>query len=170
MVASYPDRLIEIVSAHGGLDRPQARAAIEDTLAAIGAVVHGEDRDALRGALPEELAPALDTRREAPVELASPRGRERVAAACLGLATTLPAPVVERLRRGVPELAEWLVSPAPAAAAPPRRPGPRATLAAGRPGSDHPVSEGTADRAQSESVARSDDPHGASKLSGGRPR
>jgi len=44
------------------------------------------------------------------------------------------------------------------------------TLADGRPGSAHPVSEGAADRAQSESVVRADNPHAGHKLSSGEPR
>lgn len=42
------------------------------------------------------------------------------------------------------------------------------TLASGRPGSRQPVSSSAADRAHSESVARSDDPHGDTKLSSSR--
>jgi uncharacterized protein (DUF2267 family) len=41
----------------------------------------------------------------------------------------------------------------------------RGTLAEGRPGSRHPVSEARPDRAQSQSVVRSENPHGDTKLS-----
>jgi uncharacterized protein (DUF2267 family) len=39
------------------------------------------------------------------------------------------------------------------------------TLADGRPGSRHPISEASGDRSQSESVVRADNPHADSKLS-----
>ncbi len=41
----------------------------------------------------------------------------------------------------------------------------RGTLAEGRPGSAHPLSEARPERAQSQSVARADNPHGDTKLS-----
>jgi hypothetical protein len=47
-------------------------------------------------------------------------------------------------------------------------PGRGTTLATGRPGSRHPVSEAHEDRAHTESIARSDDPHGDTKLSSSR--
>lgn len=47
-----------------------------------------------------------------------------------------------------------------------RPPPPSHTLATGRPGSLHPVSESRADRTQSHSVAAEPNPHGDTKLSG----
>jgi uncharacterized protein (DUF2267 family) len=41
----------------------------------------------------------------------------------------------------------------------------RGTLAEGRPGSRHPISEARPDRTQSQSVVRSENPHGDTKLS-----
>jgi uncharacterized protein (DUF2267 family) len=53
-------------------------------------------------------------------------------------------------------------TPAPAV---PLHPGPANTLASGRPGSQRPLSEAKPERAHSESVARTDDPHRNTKLS-----
>jgi hypothetical protein len=39
------------------------------------------------------------------------------------------------------------------------------TLATGRPGSSHPISEASADRTQRESIAASENPHADTKLS-----
>jgi hypothetical protein len=45
---------------------------------------------------------------------------------------------------------------------------PRRTLSEGKPGSRHPLSEARLDRAQSNSVARADEPHADTKLSSAR--
>jgi uncharacterized protein (DUF2267 family) len=46
----------------------------------------------------------------------------------------------------------------------------RMTLSSAHPGYRATIAEGNPDRAQSESIARSDDPHARTKLSSGRPR
>lgn len=78
--------------------------------------------------------------------------------ACARLSLHLPAPWRALLER----------SPTAAAAGALSRhvlPGTGHTLATGRPGSQHPLSQAHPDRAQQESVARSDNPHGEDKLS-----
>ena len=68
------------------------------------------------------------------------------------------------LRQILPsELATLLIRRSASATPPRQRQG--STLASGRPGSRHPVSEARLDRAHGQSVARTDDPHRDTKLS-----
>jgi uncharacterized protein (DUF2267 family) len=111
-------------------------------------------------------------------------GAEHAQIVCRVLGALLSAGALRRLSQHVPLLArEFKAAPAPqmiqcaehlrSAAAPEH------TLAAGRPGSSRPLSdarpdpgqtlsEGRAERAHAHSVARSDDPHGDTKLSSAR--
>ncbi len=68
----------------------------------------------------------------------------------------------QRLLRHLPDEMEGLLRPpVREAALPPRgHPGQGHTLAAARPGSQHPLAEARPDRAQSQSIARTDAPHG----------
>ena len=74
-----------------------------------------------------------------------------------------------RLVRTLPaDLAELLadhVEGAPPAHSRPSHAPPLTTLASGRPGSRHPVSEARPDRAHSHSVVKEDNPHGETKVS-----
>ena len=109
---------------------------------------------------------------------------EQAQVVCRALAELLPEPDLERLKKHLPELADLLQVPELGAApVPPRRlrsaPGDH-TLAGGRPGSTRPISEagGPSDRdlaggdpedlAQTQSVARTRNPHGETKLSSTR--
>jgi uncharacterized protein (DUF2267 family) len=103
-------------------------------------------------------------------------GREHTQAVCQVLGEALPEAVRTRLQRHLGPAFAALFEPRPVHLAPPRpvhgarapEAGEGHTLATGRLGSHHPLSEGDGDRAQAESVARSTDPHGDTKLSSSR--
>ena len=171
----------------GGLDRPRdALRAIRATTAALGECLDEEGRDALASALPRPLA-ALVRRIGAAREAGSsdPRelydrvcarekvnlgfAREHAQAVCRVLGELLPtgakSVLADELPAGVRELLEGRDE-----GAPPPHPtahGPRHhTLATGRSGSAHPISDSAPRRAHEHSVAKNADPHGETKLSG----
>jgi uncharacterized protein (DUF2267 family) len=92
---------------------------------------------------------------------------EHSAVVCQVLAKALSPGTLHRLREALPEPMSALFTPRE-----PEEPfehvhldPSRRTLAEGRPGSQHPVSEAGPERAHTHSVARSDNPHGDTKLS-----
>ncbi|MBI2393736.1 MAG: DUF2267 domain-containing protein [Deltaproteobacteria bacterium] len=91
------------------------------------------------------------------------------------LAEHVDPEVLVRVRKRLPQDLAVLLSPRPAFIAPPRNPPsirevptPRDTLATGRVGSKHPLSEAEPDRAHQNSIAKNPDPHGDTKLSSAR--
>lgn len=106
------------------------------------------------------------------LEMQKGRAIEAVQSVCAALAERLSPPLVQRLQRlpdygalfvlrsipEVPRQAEVIRAPHM----------PRNTLAEGRPGSVHPLSEARPEKAHSHSVALNPDPHGDTKLSGSR--
>jgi hypothetical protein len=89
---------------------------------------------------------------------------EHAECACRALAEQVSPELRSRLQRHLPRLASFFElrdAPSEPAAVPVHG----STLATGHPGSRHPLSEGRPERAQSHSVARSDDAHAATKLS-----
>jgi hypothetical protein len=96
------------------------------------------------------------------------KAMEQTRVVCQAISEVLDHDTLMLLCRALPEPLATLFEPSPespAFHAPHTVAGPRSTLATGKPGSAHPVSESGADRAQSGSVARSDNPHDATKLS-----
>lgn len=96
--------------------------------------------------------------------------REHAQSVCSALAEGLDEDERTQLKNRLPAAIAALLVPrsrpaAPAARKQPVQPSERSTLAEGRPGSSHPVSEAAAQREHQESVARSDNPHGDTKLS-----
>jgi hypothetical protein len=85
------------------------------------------------------------------------------------IADALDAEARARVRRALALAIGALLSPREDGVPPPHPEPPRApapgTLATGRPGSRHPLSEARADRAHAHSVVREENPHGATKLS-----
>lgn len=108
--------------------------------------------------------------------------REQAQVVCRALGELLSASTVARLQRCIPKLAPAFLRPDPGqpASGPHHlreEPGPDHTLAGGRSGSDRPLCDSrpanasrlpvdSPARGHTHSVAVSDDPHGASKLSG----
>jgi uncharacterized protein (DUF2267 family) len=98
--------------------------------------------------------------------------KEHVEVVLSAIADRLGAETRDRLRRDLPADLAAAFEPPPSASAPPAarraptgRPG--GTLAGGRPGGAHPLSEAAPDRTQTHSVANPN-PHGATKLSSAR--
>jgi uncharacterized protein (DUF2267 family) len=155
--------------AHAGGSADSAERAAVAVLTAIG----GHLSPGHRGLVADELSPALAAALATPRDVAAPieehvlvpgmtvgRARELVASVCRVLVEELSTEAVQIIRNTVPSLATYFVRPSPAAA---RARGRVDSLAAGRPGSQHPISE-AANQAQTESVV-AENPHGATKLS-----
>jgi uncharacterized protein (DUF2267 family) len=172
----------------GFADREEAERAIAATLATLGERLVDTEVHALAGELPRPLAAALERgvyagdfdltelydrvcRREG-VEPSF--GVEHAQIVCRVLAEQLGEDARTRLRKELPPSIADLFRRPPAASPPEpvvhdRGPHTKpSTLASGRPGSTHPLSEGSFDRAQAHSVAREKNPHGDTKLSSAR--
>lgn len=96
--------------------------------------------------------------------------REHAQSVCSALAETWDEDERTQLKNRLPAaIAALLEPPARPAGPPAREPSvqahERSTLAEGRPGSSQPLSEAATQREQQESVVRSDNPHGDTKLS-----
>jgi uncharacterized protein (DUF2267 family) len=161
------------VAAHAGVSQDRAARAIRAVLSGIGAYLDAPHRELVADELPPALAGAvragdrvavpLDERVLDPGTTAA-QARELIASVCRVLVEELSREAVRAVRaEAPPELAALLVPGG--AEAPPRPAGSsrRETLAAGRPGSHHPVSE-QRPRAQPDSVAAAN-PHATTKLS-----
>lgn len=180
--------LLRHLSTHAGLDDAAARRAVEATLAALGEILAADEAARLGRSLPPAWATKLSSS-----PLASAEGRswdrerfvERVAAhaavgptnaldeataACAALSALLDEETRSSVARALG--AGGALFEIVAEGRPPRRshasePPARATLAEGRAGSRHPVSEAAPHGAQSGSVAEAN-PHGDAKLSSAR--
>ncbi len=169
---------------------------VRRVIEALEEVLLGDELATLRSCLPTTLAhwvPPQSTnvgssvqrmiRRVQRLELApAPVVLERVEVVCRALGETLPPDVQARWRRDLPtNLAALFMDVGPGETRPPAtgsalvvhcrasRPDvPTATLASGRPGSDHPLSESQPEQTHAHSVARSDDPHADTRLSSSR--
>ena len=168
------DELISHIAAHAGASTDVTRRATAAVLAGLGAHLSAAGRQLVAEELPPELAAALlaGDRLATPIDervlapgITAGRARELIASVLRVLAEELSAEAVAALRGAAPpELAPLLEPPPrearPATAASARR----ETLATGRPGSQHPVSEARPQRAHTGSVATGN-PHEATKLS-----
>jgi uncharacterized protein (DUF2267 family) len=172
MRLSERDFLAHVAAHAGGTDMEAVRAATHAALSVTGAYLTRPVRELIA----TELCPALGeivVRGEAgtalPIaehvltpEMTIARADELVASVFTVLAEELSDEMLTRLQRELPaRLAHMLNRPAPSSVQPALA---RETLAEGRPGSTHPVSEARADRSQDASVA-SDNPHADAKLS-----
>lgn len=176
--------LLEYVRSRGSFAEGQAEAAITATLNALGAALLQSERRLLAEDLASDLASVVLTAHapRAPLDtegfyrrvqrhesVRAGRAREHAQIVCRALAERLSPERIQLLLNHLPWLAPLLEldEAAPSPPAPeilkPREP--TRTLATGSPGSRTPLSTERADRAQSQSVARSDDPHGDTKLS-----
>ncbi|NUO54933.1 MAG: DUF2267 domain-containing protein [Polyangiaceae bacterium] len=183
-----------VKEALGMLSDDDTERAIDAVLDAIGRLLTPDEAGSIAQHLPARLATilvlasesteAVDSERDVVSLVASREGMpasaayETVKVTCEVFAGYLPEDVVERLQHDLPsELAallvhphgEWCVpEPVVPVSAPVRRRRGATTLASGRPGSSHPVSESRPERAHSNSVVRNPNPHGDTKLSSGR--
>jgi uncharacterized protein (DUF2267 family) len=176
----------EAVKRRCGLERDlAARRAVRATLEVLGLHLDRETARSIAAELPPDCADWLtgggDHRRlgidelyrevAAREEVSPGFAMEHTQVVTGALLDLLGDEGRRRLLAGIPELlaarlASW-VETAPLPASEPRyRPAGRRTLASARPGSSRPLSE--AAPGQRESVARSDDPRGDSRLSSSR--
>jgi uncharacterized protein (DUF2267 family) len=179
------DSLLDATMSRAGLDdRAEAALALEATVEVLGECVPAHDADDLASALPPALGRAAHRPRRhrlVDVDELFERIREKEEVR-LGLAVELAKAACEVLAEQLdPELRARLQLHLPAGLArllvprrfqaPDRRPqtktGQGHTLASGRPGSTHPVSEAAAPGAQTDSVVVAGNPHGDRKLSSG---
>jgi uncharacterized protein (DUF2267 family) len=185
MALMREDALISRVTHLSGFPgRADAMRAIRATLVALGERLRDEERAALERELPASLRSLLNRaaytgdfdRNELFARVARHGGLDRGCAleyaevVCSALAMELPWESLTRLRRELgPSIASLLVEPlARRTTATAPSPPSGSTLASGRPGSGHPLSEARLDRAQTGSVARTQNPHVDTKLSSSR--
>jgi uncharacterized protein (DUF2267 family) len=168
----------------------QAERAIEATLATIGHRLDAGEAEAVARELPAAYAQVLRASRyerdfdvdELFRRVARREGidvgfaREHAEVVCQIVGESLSDEGLALLRRHLPPPIAELFAPREAVEPPEpaphrtiaRAPAPRTTLAEGREGSRHPVSEARPERGHAHSVARSADPHGDTKLSSSR--
>jgi hypothetical protein len=151
IMVNMPTFLSRLVS-HSGTTVERAAAVAPEIIAGLAAYLTPARRDFLADELPEELAAAV--RRSdllaTPIEerILGPginlgHAHELVASSCRALAEVLSIEAIDVLRSSVPAgLAVWLDPPTSALIDVPSR---STTLASGRPGSSHPISEARPD-------------------------
>ena len=176
------DELLSHVAGHAGLaDRQEAERTVRAVLEVLGERLSGPVLQALAEDLPAPLAASLrggvphqdfnlaQLHARVASRTGGPLGRavELTDVVCQVLARALPPGTVYRVREALPEPMSALFTPREPAEEfeyvhlePGRR-----TLAEGRPGSLHPLSEARPERAHSHSVTRADNPLGDTQLS-----
>ncbi len=184
------DRWMEEAAARAALGSPaDADRMLRATLATLGQCLVAEEADAVARELPAALAEVLRGARYErdfdPDELfervarreATSLGfaREHALVVCQLVAESLRPEVIVRLGKHLGPAWAGLLAPRAPSRPPPGRTArseprsrPRDSLAEARPGSRRPLAEGRPEGAHTESVARSDDPHGDTKLSSAR--
>ncbi len=170
--------LVSRVEGLAGISREDAVRALRAVTSSLVEALSTDEADALARELPQELrslvrgrAMAVPLDRAAFLEHVAIRESvdlgfaiEHGECACRALAEQMSLELRARLQRNLPRLESlFAVCDTPSEPAPPPIHG--STLATGRPGSRHPLSESRPERAQSQSVVRSEDPHCDTKLS-----
>lgn len=182
------EQLLRSVCRLGALeDHTDAARWIESTLEVLGSLLYERDRGQLAARLPQGWGHAL--RREEPAqefdldtfyarigadESVRPGvARERVQAVCTALAEQLDSETLTWLRLRLPDGYEALFLKRPTPPPPPgkgptrQRAGTGRSLASGHEGSQRPISSAGL-QGQSNSIARSGDPHADTRLSSSR--
>lgn len=184
------EEFLHEIQRRSGLDDPsRAEVAAGATLAVLAAALDAPDATRLASELPafaERIRSAAGSPepidREALFERVAVRMGARRALAIESaevvlqvVAASVSSELLVRMRKNLaPDVAALLTLPVETS--PPERgfrpaserPARRDTLASGRMGSEHPLSESAPDRAQRHSIAREANPHGESKLSSAR--
>jgi hypothetical protein len=182
--------IVRHVESLGGLRRAEAKQALAATVAVLSMSFAGVGIDLLCRELPPRVdcrrlrvplapSPALDDiYRAIGVREHVPQGQavEHAQVVCRALARLLPEETLVHVRKDLPVEVAALFDPgddrhdAPLYEAVARPVGKvvRETLATGRPGARHPLSESRPETAQRDSIARSDSPHASTKLATAR--
>lgn len=174
--------LVEDVMNTGLADPITAELALHATVATLGARLTYDEANALSARLPEQLARILDDceyegdfdatelyervarRANVPTRIA----REEVDIVLRVLGERIDEELRQRLARALPHPIALRFQPSDVAEPPPHWPvahAPTSTLATGRPGSRHPLSEAAPSSGHTHSVAQNDNPHEETKLS-----
>lgn len=180
--------LLDGLAQRGLADKTASRHVLRATLAVLGERLVDDEAQALGEVLPAELAECIDRseydgdfgaeelfdrvrRRE---HTPDSRAKESAEIVLTVLGACLGPDVRMRIARGLPaRAAELLLGGRECSGEPsPHRDAPRAsrtvTLAGGRSGSRHPLSEAAPPAGHAHSVALNLSPHGATKLSGAK--
>ena len=177
------EQLLERVRERASVpDRESADRAVQATVETLGERLLPLDASQLASELPNPLSEALRRRArpgEFPLAEAFRRvaeregvsaafAREHAISVCLALADWLSEEAAIHFRERLPGDFAELLQPPPRFEEPTHEHhvrGRDTTLSGGREGSQHPLSEARPERAQSQSVVRSDNPHADTKLS-----
>lgn len=177
--------LVERVMSGGIPDQATAERALRAVLSTLGERLTEDEAHVLATRLPADLARVVDEsdydldfdagefyERTRLREHTTPGLAREHADVVLRVVGEALGEVSSRIVRALPaDIGRQLVGPddgEPPPHAPPPRASHLSTLAHGRPGSAHPLSEAAPSAGHQSSVARSDDPHGETKLSSGR--
>ncbi len=185
------EHLVEMVQSYGGLKNEQKRAelVIDATIETLFAALDNQGRKVLEeniGAVkklptkkldsnqititPQELYQEVARREKVDIGF----GMEHAQAACSALAEVIEPSALKMIKtHGAESIAELLTPrrefrPSKSPVSPRHHPDPEGrgrTLAAGRPGSRHPVSEAEHAGAHTQSVSRNKNPHRDTKIS-----
>jgi uncharacterized protein (DUF2267 family) len=175
--------LVDGVVRGGLVDEENAKAALRATLAAVAERMTDDERALLAGMLPEDLTAALARRRRGMngdsaalyervrrlEHTTASAAREHAQIVLRVFGSLIAEEQRVRLERALPRDVVHLLRREASEPPPPhpdsRQSTPMNTLAAGRPGSTHPVSTGRPPAGQTHSVVENADPHGETKLS-----
>jgi uncharacterized protein (DUF2267 family) len=175
--------LLDSIVAHGLPDRSQAERALRATVRVLGERLTDDEASALGTGLPAELSRMLDqseydgdfsasdfyerTRRR--IRATPGRTREAIEVVLRVLGDQLDEARRDCLIRTLPPDVGRHLAPLELDAPPPYGSKSPArvltTLAAGRPGSRHPLSESSPPAGHAQAVAKNDEPHAETKLS-----
>ncbi|HEX2685159.1 MAG TPA: DUF2267 domain-containing protein [Kofleriaceae bacterium] len=166
--------IVSHVAGHAGVSHDRAERATRAVLSGLGAYLTPAYRQLVADELPAPLGAALldNTGVAVPIEervlgpgVTAGRAYELVASVCRVLAEELSTRALLALRAAVPiGIASLLATPSPELAGTPPDRRRYETLAGGRPGSRHPISDAPPTRWQTGSVSATN-PHAETKLS-----
>ncbi|HSN28229.1 MAG TPA: hypothetical protein VLT45_18210 [Kofleriaceae bacterium] len=159
------DTFLSHVAGHAGIPPDRAEQVTRSVLSGIAGYLTRPQRELVAAELPESLGSCLIESRALEPGLMGTHGRELVASVCHVLGEELSNDAMRVLRRALPrDLVELLAEPSREVATHAADSRHGTTLASGRPGSRHPVSEAAPARGQAGSIGDSN-PHGGTKLS-----
>lgn len=183
----YEDFVAEVELRGGFADPGEAERAVAAVARVLGQRLLPEERASLVAVLPGPVAARLSAaayerdfdagelydRVARATAIGHGFGMEHTQAVCQVIGGLLPEDARRRLQKALPPELHPLFEPRDLGSPPPRpvhgrppvEPGAGTTLATGRPGSRHPVSDAQPEAGHAHSVARSAEPHGETKLS-----